>query len=534
MPSNNSEFLWFKLNRNFFKLPYDLFVLAVYVCPENSSYAGKSGDIFQLIESDIAKYSQQGKCLVFGDFNGRTRNEPDYCVNDDVLSLYLPPDGSSLTDIPLIRNNCDISDVDKNGKQLLELCKGSGLRIMNGRIFGDSLGYHTCFSKTGNLSTIDYFLCSPEILDTSRFLRVEAPSTDSIHCLLTLSISTKLFSTIPIPNEHLHMEDISNFSWDSFSQQRFEEVVARHASTFDVPNTLCNPTPDSVDDIIKKIQHFYHTCAVDANLRRERPKSRKNTVMKNKNKKWYTNSLALLKKDINRMANQLRLHPYDKAKLVQFHYKKKTYNKLVKDTKRKYEQNLVSQLQSLEINQPQTFWRIYKQLKNLDDVAKENPICPSEWVDHFSSLLNSIQTIPEDLKSHVKQSLLCKSIPTFNELNFRITASELISAAQSLKMGKSPGVDGITNEMIKTSLPYLNNHLLNTFNILLSNGIFPKSWSMNTLTPLHKKGSLHLTQNYRGIAVSNCIAKLFLNYNPQSPEVICWSKLPYTSQPNWI
>ena len=120
------------------------------------------------------------------------------------------------------------------------------------------------------------------------------------------------------------MEDISNFSWDSFSQQRFEEVVARHAPTFDVPNTLCNPTPDSVGDIIQKIQHFYHTCAIDANLRRKRPKSRKNIVMKNKNKKWYTNSLALLKKDINRMANQLRLNPYDKAKLVQFHYKKKT------------------------------------------------------------------------------------------------------------------------------------------------------------------------------------------------------------------
>ena len=66
--------------------------------------------------------------------------------------------------------------------------------------------------------------------------------------------------------------------------------------------------------------------------------------MKNKNKKSYRNSLALLKKDINRMANQLRLHPYDKAKLVQFHYKRKTYNRLVKDTKRKYEQNLVSQL----------------------------------------------------------------------------------------------------------------------------------------------------------------------------------------------
>ena len=30
---------------------------------------------FQIIESDIARYSQIGKCLVFGDFNGRTSTE---------------------------------------------------------------------------------------------------------------------------------------------------------------------------------------------------------------------------------------------------------------------------------------------------------------------------------------------------------------------------------------------------------------------------------------------------------------------------
>ena len=85
--------------------------------------------------------------------------------------------------------------------------------------------------KNSNPSTIDYFLCSPEILDTSRFLPIEAPSRDSIHCLLTLSISTKVFSTISIPNENLDMEDISNYSFS----QRFEEVAARHAKTFDVP-----------------------------------------------------------------------------------------------------------------------------------------------------------------------------------------------------------------------------------------------------------------------------------------------------------
>ena len=78
LPSTNSEYLWLKLSCTFFHLPYDLYLLVVYVCPENSSFTGRAGDIFQSIDSDIATYSQLGKCVVFGDFNGRTATEPDY------------------------------------------------------------------------------------------------------------------------------------------------------------------------------------------------------------------------------------------------------------------------------------------------------------------------------------------------------------------------------------------------------------------------------------------------------------------------
>ena len=42
---------------------------------------------------------------------------------------------------------------------------------------------------------------------------------------------------------------------------------------------------------------------------------------------------------------------------------------------------------------------------------------------------------------------------------FKITAVELIAAAQSLKIWKSTGIDGITTEMIKANLPYLKSHL---------------------------------------------------------------------------
>ena len=51
---------------------------------------------------------------------------------------------------------------------------------------------------------------------------------------------------------------------------------------------------------------------------------------------------------------------------------------------------------------------------------------------------------------------------------------------------------------------------MHIFNAILTHGKFPKLWGLNTLTPLHKKGSPNVCDNYRGIAVASCIAKFFL------------------------
>jgi hypothetical protein len=49
------------------------------------------------------------------------------------------------------------------GKHLLNLCKESGLRILNGRTIGDLQGKHTCITYNG-CSVVDYMLVSIELL----------------------------------------------------------------------------------------------------------------------------------------------------------------------------------------------------------------------------------------------------------------------------------------------------------------------------------------------------------------------------------
>ena len=51
--------------------------------------------------------------------------------------------------------------------------------------------------------------------------------------------------------------------------------------------------------------------------------------------------------------------------------------------------------------------------------------------------------------------------------------------------------------------------LLRLFNTIFTNGVYPVSWSEGVITPIHKKGSLVDTNNYRGIILINTLSKIY-------------------------
>ena len=260
------------------------------------------------------------------------------------------------------------------------------------------------------------------------------------------------------------------------------------------------------------LTNFFHICATEAHIKqtRKRP-TRKNSKPQNKNKKWFSTDLSVLKKQLACSAKQLRSSPYDRHKLSLFHSLRKEYKRKVKLAKYRYEQKIVARLSDLEKSNPTEFWRTFKQLKDLDNTHKVNPIAPSEWIEHFRNLLNIKPKIDSSLRNHVENILKSDNPKIFNTLCFKITDLEITSAVCALKNGKAAGIDGVPNEMIKASLSFLKPSLLSIFNDILLHGKFPSVWSINTLTPLHKKGSTLLRDNYRGIAVSGCLAKLYLS-----------------------
>ncbi|KAI2644552.1 Structural polyprotein [Labeo rohita] len=122
------------------------------------------------IHTEISRFQAQGSVLLCGDFNARTGSESDnidpngneHVFGQNPLSLTknLPP-----------RNNLD-QTVNKNGTELVQLCRASSLYILNGRIRGDSLGRFTCCSGLG-ASVVDYAITDMDPSSFSAFTVIQ-------------------------------------------------------------------------------------------------------------------------------------------------------------------------------------------------------------------------------------------------------------------------------------------------------------------------------------------------------------------------
>ena len=89
-------------------------------------------------------------------------------------------------DMPMIPRHCHDATMNTYGNNLLNLCKVSGLRILNGRKLGDSLGKFTCHEYGGS-STVDYIglLAHYNIFEDIPFFKVnEWLGHASDHCMI--------------------------------------------------------------------------------------------------------------------------------------------------------------------------------------------------------------------------------------------------------------------------------------------------------------------------------------------------------------
>ena len=91
----------------------------------------------------------------------------------------------------------------------------------------------------------------------------------------------------------------------------------------------------------------------------------------------------------------------------------------------------------------------------------------------------------------------------------RTTTFEVKKHLHKLKCGKSPGLDNISNEVLRSLAPSIAYPLAIIFNLSYRTGVFPSSWKSAVVTALYKnKGSRSAPANYRPISLLKSISKV--------------------------
>ena len=137
--------LWCRISKNLLSTNTDLFICGIYIAPEKSNYFDK--DIFEQLENDITYFNSKGNTMILGDFNARTKTLADFVSKEGNQFIN---DVSETSWHPKIRQNFDTNN--NHGKHLINICKSTDMRILNGRTRGDSLGRPTFHEKMAQVA----------------------------------------------------------------------------------------------------------------------------------------------------------------------------------------------------------------------------------------------------------------------------------------------------------------------------------------------------------------------------------------------
>ena len=145
---------------------------------------------------------------------------------------------------------------NKSGKLLLNLCKETSLRILNGRTIGDLHGKNTCITYNGN-SLVDYTLISNNLLQGVGSFTVKDLTDLCDHCLIYCSLLTCFYDTKP-------KDDLNplpgNFIWDKGATENYKTNLQSESIKQKLQDFLLDNN-DDCELAVKKLNSILHETA---------------------------------------------------------------------------------------------------------------------------------------------------------------------------------------------------------------------------------------------------------------------------------
>lgn len=479
----------------------DIIMCFTYISPEGSTIYNDSDEKngVKLLENCLVTVRDQyPHCSLYiaGDCNARCKNLLDYIPDDTLDPIFgdVPYEGDNF-DKP--RQTKDNIRYNSFGQSLVDLCCLLNVHMLNGRTPGDEHGEFTCTANDG-CSLVDYNIVSTELFDKICRFRVE-DRDESDHFPLACKMQFRKKSNSHIDSEHnLRLrnsdENTTKFIWSTRRSETFISnftIAVREQREHII--TLINT---SVDAGVNALVNIYQSAADCMRIRNRQ--SRTDTV--NQNAIWWDAECETMKSHKYALLRIFRATD-NRADLQAYTTYRNQFKNICKTKRLAYEVQQRSVLVSAR-NNPTKFWKHIKMSR--DQKTQLNAeILSNDWFDYFGKLFsfNADQDFEFDLDTPTAANA--------QSLNDPFTEQEVTTAIHKLKVGKTPGPDGLAVEFFKNTCNESTNLLTQIFNAIFDTGIFPKIWGQSIICPIHKQGSRDDPNNYRAISLINAMSKIF-------------------------
>ena len=330
----------------------------------------------------------------------------------------------------------------------------------------------------------------------------------SDHCATSVYLNIPIIRNTPHVNQTNKWKAPKKLKWDKNKEFLFSQKLQSTSSLKKI-NDILHSNVDHRSDIEETVKCISDILCDAANVCMKKCTASRTKKIP-KRCKWLDHDLNKLRIEIKKMGKQITNDHQNTFLRHKFFAMKKSYKKLVIKKKNSMKQAILNDLELLESNNPKEYWALFDQLKS-DNASHEsnNAISEEEWINHYSSLLGRKQ-FSNDHSHFVNEKI--KQImnePVFSELDFTITPEEIEQSIKTLKKNKAVGIDCISGEMIQCSSSHMMNGYVKLFNAILNTSHYPSAWKQGIIVNLFKSGQQHDPDNYRGLSINSCLAKVF-------------------------
>ena len=502
--TTNPDIIVGKLQKSFFGLDKDLYIVNTYARPENASGNHiKSGQETISDCDEIMANLPEGDILLCGDFNARVSNDP--CQTSESEDSFVP---LPLDYVPDTIDSRVSQDQKRNnqGHHFKELIQNHQLRILNGRTLGDFTGRFTSIQFAG-CSVVDYIASSRSLTPRIDHMKVLDLLPTSDHRPLTTVINC-LTAPIPKIDSLKGNYDVAppRFIVSEAGKESFKTLLSNPAT-----KEALAPIKAMLEEPAKAYLHLSTHLQALCGLTFK--KSKPGRSPSQSSKPWHKKKHKVAKTMLDRATKLVNRFPEGQILRENYYRIRGSYRRMKRNDESKYDAKLNSDIMNGKIMN----WQAFSNLKNSKtNAVSHNALEMEKFGEFFKDLYaNSHSIISESQKRDMQAEADLINNQTENKtliddalvnLNSEVTLEETVRSIKQLKSGKAAGSDMISNEVLKLLDEEHQMMLTQVFNCCFKQGIYP--WNSSIITPLHKKGSTKNPDNYRAVSVSSSIGKL--------------------------